>query len=85
MPIGTSSGKLTKAELKIDAYAWNDAGVTPLHRLKSGKYLRRYSRGWTSNPARVDRVCDTYGEAEAARRASVARKACATNPSASVP
>jgi hypothetical protein len=67
--------KLTKNELNIHAYAWNDAGVTPVHRLENGKYLRRYSRGWTSNAAHVDRVCATYEEAEAARRASIARRA----------
>jgi len=75
MPTGTPFGKLTKAELKIHAYAWNHVGVTPVHRLKNGKYLRRYSRGWTRNPAPFDPVCATYEEAEAARRASIARRA----------
>ena len=67
--------KPTTTDLKIHADAWNGAGVTPVHRLKNGKYLRRYSRGWTSNAAHVDRVCATYEEAEAARRASIARRA----------
>lgn len=67
--------RLTTTDLKIHAYAWNGAGVTPVHPLKNGKYLRRYSRGWTSNAAHVDHVCATYEEAEAARRDSIARKA----------
>jgi hypothetical protein len=71
---GLPFSKLNKTELKIHGYAWNHIGVTPVHRLKNGKYLRRYSRGWTSNAAHVDRVCATYEEAEAARRASVARR-----------
>jgi hypothetical protein len=75
MTTGTPFGKRTKVELRIHAYAWNDAGVTPVHRLKNGKYLRRYSRGWTRNPAHVDRVCAAFEEAEAARRASIARRA----------
>jgi hypothetical protein len=65
--------KPTTTDLKIHADAWNGAGVTPLHRLKNGKYLRRYSRGWTRWPAPIERVCKTWEEAEAARRANVDR------------
>ena len=75
MSTGTPFGKLTRVELKIHAFAWNRVGVTPVHRLTNGKYLRRYSKGWTSNAAHVDRVCATYEEAEAARRANIARRA----------
>lgn len=69
--MGLAYSKLTKAELPIHGYVWNMSGVTPVHRLRNGKYLRRYARGWTSTPAVLIEVYETREEAEQYRQAAL--------------
>ena len=75
MSTGTPFGKLTRVELKIHAFAWNrvgdDTGPSAHEWEVSAPLFERLS-----NAAHVDRVCaNSTRKAEAARRASIARRA----------
>jgi hypothetical protein len=68
---GHPFSKLSKTELPIHGWIFNAAGSTPVHRLKNGKYVRRYKTGWTNSAQTIepDHVYPTREEAEAARKA----------------
>lgn len=73
---GLPFSQTKRAALPVHAWTFNGAGVTALHRLRSGKYLRRYSTGWTATPAKIPEAETflTEGEARAAFEAGRARR-----------
>jgi hypothetical protein len=77
MAAGQPFSKTKPAALTVHGWTFNGAGVTGLHRLRSGKFLRRYSTGWTATPAVIppSEIFATENEARAAFEAARARRA----------